>query len=126
MCRQPQGRGTLPFAGGGDARAVRLWILCFAQRGAAVACLTLTFLFAVSAAEKPAVRQPLPSAEEIAKLPEDGGDEFNRLIFSQSPYRLQHARNPIDWYPWGEEAFAKAATQNTHSSFHSTSQQKGS
>jgi uncharacterized protein YyaL (SSP411 family) len=58
------------------------------------------------------VRQPLPSAEVIAKLPKDGGDEFNRLIFEQSPYLLQHARNPVDWYGWGEEAFAKAKAED--------------
>ena len=32
----------------------------------------------------------------------------NRLIHEKSPYLLQHAQNPVDWYPWGEEAFAKA------------------
>ena len=32
----------------------------------------------------------------------------NRLIESKSPYLLQHAYNPVDWYPWGEEAFEKA------------------
>ncbi|MDP3704207.1 MAG: thioredoxin domain-containing protein [Candidatus Omnitrophota bacterium] len=32
----------------------------------------------------------------------------NRLIHEKSPYLLQHAYNPVDWYPWGEEAFAKA------------------
>jgi uncharacterized protein len=32
----------------------------------------------------------------------------NRLIGEKSPYLLQHAYNPVDWYPWGEEAFAKA------------------
>ena len=32
----------------------------------------------------------------------------NRLIHEQSPYLLQHAHNPVDWYPWGDEAFAKA------------------
>jgi len=58
------------------------------------------------------VRKPLPPQEEIAKLPKDGGDEFNRLIFSQSPYLLQHARNPVDWRPWGEEAFKAAAEQD--------------
>ncbi|WP_340123370.1 DUF255 domain-containing protein [Methylobacter svalbardensis] len=36
----------------------------------------------------------------------------NRLIDSSSPYLLQHAHNPVDWYPWGEEAFAKARTEN--------------
>ena len=32
----------------------------------------------------------------------------NRLASEQSPYLLQHAENPVDWYPWGEEAFALA------------------
>lgn len=32
----------------------------------------------------------------------------NRLINEQSPYLLQHAHNPVDWYPWCDEAFAKA------------------
>lgn len=36
----------------------------------------------------------------------------NRLIHSQSPYLLQHAHNPVDWYPWGEEALGKAKTEN--------------
>ena len=58
------------------------------------------------------VRAPLPSPEEIAKLPPDGGPEFNRLIFEQSPYLLQHARNPVDWYPWGAEAFRAAQAQD--------------
>ena len=58
------------------------------------------------------VRKPLPSLEEISQLPPDGGEEFNRLIFEKSPYLLQHARNPVDWYAWGEEAFRAAAAQN--------------
>jgi hypothetical protein len=29
----------------------------------------------------------------------------NRLIHEKSPYLLQHANNPVDWYPWGAEAF---------------------
>src|SRR5271157_5168471 len=36
----------------------------------------------------------------------------NRLGFETSPYLLQHADNPVDWYPWGEEAFAKAKKEN--------------
>ncbi|HED52724.1 MAG TPA: DUF255 domain-containing protein, partial [Phycisphaerales bacterium] len=32
----------------------------------------------------------------------------NRLAGETSPYLLQHAHNPVDWYPWGEEAFAEA------------------
>jgi uncharacterized protein len=33
---------------------------------------------------------------------------MNRLAHESSPYLLQHAANPVDWYPWGEEAFARA------------------
>lgn len=36
----------------------------------------------------------------------------NRLINEKSPYLLQHAHNPVDWYPWGEEAFEKAKREN--------------
>ncbi|HTL53575.1 MAG TPA: DUF255 domain-containing protein [Planctomycetota bacterium] len=59
-----------------------------------------------------AMHKPLPTAAEIAKLPSDGGPEFNRLIFEKSPYLLQHARNPVHWYPWGPAAFAKAKLEN--------------
>src|SRR4026207_2557626 len=36
----------------------------------------------------------------------------NRLIHETSPYLLQHAANPVDWYPWGPEALQAAKTQN--------------
>ncbi len=36
----------------------------------------------------------------------------NRLADSKSPYLLQHADNPVDWYPWGPEAFAKAKEED--------------
>ena len=36
----------------------------------------------------------------------------NRLAQEKSPYLLQHAHNPVDWYPWGEEAFARARAEN--------------
>ncbi|KAH8401146.1 hypothetical protein KR009_003199, partial [Drosophila setifemur] len=36
----------------------------------------------------------------------------NRLASSKSPYLLQHAYNPVDWYPWSEEAFEKARREN--------------
>ena len=43
-----------------------------------------------------------------------GQDESrpNRLIHAQSPYLLQHADNPVDWYEWGEEAFEAARREN--------------
>lgn len=37
---------------------------------------------------------------------------FNRLSSETSPYLLQHASNPVNWYPWGDEAFAKAKEEN--------------
>src|SRR6266545_170666 len=39
-------------------------------------------------------------------------EHTNRLAQEKSPYLLQHAHNPVDWYPWGEEAFAKARREN--------------
>ena len=36
----------------------------------------------------------------------------NRLAHERSPYLLQHAHNPVDWYPWSDEAFARAAAEN--------------
>jgi uncharacterized protein YyaL (SSP411 family) len=39
-------------------------------------------------------------------------EHTNRLAQEKSPYLLQHAHNPVDWYPWGEEAFAKARQEN--------------
>ncbi len=36
----------------------------------------------------------------------------NRLINEKSPYLLQHAKNPVDWYPWGKEAFEKARRED--------------
>jgi uncharacterized protein YyaL (SSP411 family) len=40
------------------------------------------------------------------------GQYTNRLIKEKSPYLLQHAHNPVDWYPWGEEAFEKARQED--------------
>ncbi|WP_299026100.1 thioredoxin domain-containing protein [uncultured Thermanaerothrix sp.] len=37
---------------------------------------------------------------------------MNRLQYSASPYLLQHANNPVDWYPWGEEAITKARRED--------------
>ena len=43
----------------------------------------------------------------------DGSARFtNRLMLEDSPYLRQHAHNPVDWYPWGPEAFERAAREN--------------
>jgi hypothetical protein len=39
-------------------------------------------------------------------------NRHNRLIYEKSPYLLQHAENPVDWFPWGEEAFARAHAEH--------------
>ena len=44
--------------------------------------------------------------------PEAKWQYTNHLINEKSPYLLQHAHNPVDWYPWKEEAFAKAKQEN--------------
>ena len=36
----------------------------------------------------------------------------NRLAQEKSPYLLQHASNPVDWFPWGDEAFARARAED--------------
>ena len=60
-------------------------------------------------------REEPPVAESPTKeTPEEGHEEHpaNRLADETSPYLLLHAHNPVDWYPWGEEAFAKAKKEN--------------
>ena len=39
-------------------------------------------------------------------------ERTNRLVREKSPYLLQHARNPVDWFAWGDEAFARARAEN--------------
>jgi uncharacterized protein YyaL (SSP411 family) len=52
----------------------------------------------------------LLAAPALAETPPQ--THTNSLIHSASPYLLQHAHNPVDWYPWGEEAIARAKTEN--------------
>ncbi len=46
------------------------------------------------------------------KPPEEIFQYTNHLAVEKSPYLLQHAHNPVDWYPWGEEAFARARRED--------------
>ncbi len=68
-----------------------------------------------------AVRSALDAPPAMAEEPPSSGDaktmqethaHTNRLIDATSPYLLQHAHNPVDWYEWGEEAFAKAKKED--------------
>jgi hypothetical protein len=52
--------------------------------------------------------KPMEQAQHEGKKRERPPEGHNRLIFEKSPYLLQHADNPVDWYPWGPEAFEKA------------------
>lgn len=54
-----------------------------------------------------------PGIAAEATAQEKGDMKYtNRLIREKSPYLLQHAHNPVDWYPWGPEAFEKALREN--------------
>ncbi len=52
------------------------------------------------------------TAATLIEEQENSGKKSNRLIHEKSPYLLQHAFNPVDWYPWGEEAFEKALKED--------------
>jgi len=53
------------------------------------------------------------TSNRIVAGPAPGVSEHtNRLAQEKSPYLLQHSHNPVDWYPWGEEAFAKARRED--------------
>src|SRR6266513_192712 len=52
------------------------------------------------------------SSDTFAETKPPQATHTNRLAQEKSPYLLQHAHNPVDWYPWSEEAFAKARREN--------------
>jgi uncharacterized protein YyaL (SSP411 family) len=52
------------------------------------------------------------STHSVADPTPAPSEHTNRLAHEKSPYLLQHAQNPVDWYPWGEDAFAKARREN--------------
>jgi len=58
------------------------------------------------AAQPASEAKPAPPADEPAQRP------ANRLANETSPYLLQHAHNPVDWYPWGPAALEKAKREN--------------
>ena len=52
------------------------------------------------------------TVDSYLQLHRQAGDKPNRLIEQSSPYLLQHAYNPVQWYAWGEEAFEQARKQD--------------
>jgi uncharacterized protein YyaL (SSP411 family) len=57
---------------------------------------------------QPSAHDDQPSAHNDESASEETAQHTNRLAGETSPYLLQHAHNPVDWYPWGEEALAAA------------------
>jgi uncharacterized protein len=71
--------------------------------------LALTWLVAASHSDADPTPKDPRHPESAAT---DKREHTNRLAHEKSPYLLQHAPNPVDWYPWGEEAFAEARREN--------------
>ncbi|MFN0020910.1 MAG: thioredoxin domain-containing protein [Pirellulaceae bacterium] len=92
----------------------------FALSLAAISLALATLPSSLARAEDPATKpkeseKPKVAGSEKPKTPEKPKvvgpvkpRPANRLAKETSPYLLQHAHNPVDWYPWGEEAMAKA------------------
>ncbi len=57
-------------------------------------------------------QQPTSATTEEASAKGGGEKHTNRLAKESSPYLLQHAHNPVDWYPWGDEAIEKAKRED--------------
>ncbi len=82
-----------------------------------VGFLLLTFVATANAAEQspPAASISSHSKKSHSAGPRDATEQYrytNRLIRAKSPYLLLHAHNPVDWYPWGNDAFEKARKEN--------------
>jgi uncharacterized protein YyaL (SSP411 family) len=80
-----------------------------------MALVTIALLIVACGASDGAEEPSTSTAEGREHVADDhghGGDhdgrEPNRLIHEKSPYLLQHAYNPVDWHPWGDEAFELA------------------
>ena len=73
--------------------------------------LALTWLVTANHSDAdPTPADPRRSSRHVGTTEER--EHTNRLAHEKSPYLLQHAHNPVDWYPWGEDAFAKARQEN--------------
>ncbi|MEE2781115.1 MAG: thioredoxin domain-containing protein [Planctomycetota bacterium] len=82
-----------------------------------VACsLVAGFFFSLVSAcrsdDAPAAAKDGADASAKASDPQGKSAKANHLSAETSPYLLMHAHNPVDWYPWGPEAFAKAKEEN--------------
>src|SRR5690242_1981133 len=72
----------------------------------------LLLLTTAAAEETPPSNDP-PKETVVSHDASKGPPKFtNALAHETSPYLLQHAHNPVNWYPWGPEAFEKAKKEN--------------
>ena len=87
-----------------ETRATGTAALTATHPGAAAYPVALAERLRAAVAEKGSGYEP-----RTHHLRPDGGAKYtNRLILEDSPYLVQHAHNPVDWYSWGPEAFARA------------------
>lgn len=80
-------------------------------RGKHIFYLLLTLFIAIGCKDGVIGQEDTESSKGRAdseSTKDDAKKKTNRLITETSPYLLTHAHNPVDWYPWGEEAFKKA------------------
>jgi hypothetical protein len=91
---------------GGTGMPHRWWLFPYdAGQSFARMCVMLALLcFAACALAASPEEAPVETSERPVHL--------NHLIQETSPYLLQHAHNPVEWYPWGEEALAKAKAED--------------
>ncbi|KAA3609674.1 MAG: thioredoxin domain-containing protein [Calditrichaeota bacterium] len=73
-----------------------------------ITLLPLAFVTGCAAQDDSSKGNPSHRIADIIAQHIAAGKKSNRLINEQSPYLLQHAFNPVDWYPWGDEAFHAA------------------
>ncbi len=85
-------------------RRIRLAVL--------VAASLVAVFMGYKAAQPGGLFHPFAGSSSRAVTVAAGQRQPNRLIHEKSPYLRQHAYNPVDWFPWGEEAFEKARREN--------------
>ena len=82
----------------------------------AVATAALVMLVGLGAGcaqpAEPAAEVEEDTMKENDEVHEESSSQLNRLQYETSPYLLMHADNPVDWYPWSDEAFQAAREQN--------------
>ena len=78
--------------------------------------MTVTRCFQIAAACAAVLASPQPArcadAQQKDPAVTTAPKHTNRLSKEKSPYLLQHQHNPVDWFPWGPEAFEKAKKEN--------------